>query len=56
MSAHDDEPVVIRMPFAVACELEGYLAVLTDIHADTLLRGRDDRLRQPHDTRPRCRP
>ena len=39
MSAHDDEPVVIRMPFAVACELEGYLAVLTDIHADTLLEG-----------------
>ena len=35
MSAPDDEPVVIRMPFAVACELEGYLANLVDIHAES---------------------
>lgn len=35
MSAHDDEPVVIRMPFAVACELELYLANLVDIHAES---------------------
>ena len=41
MSAHDDEPVVIRMPFAVACaNWRVTLAVLTDIHADTLLEGR----------------
>lgn len=39
MTAHDDEPVVIRMPFAVACELEGYLAVLTDIHHEAPLEG-----------------
>lgn len=34
MTAHDDEPVVVCMPFAVACELEGYLTSLVNVHAE----------------------